>query len=422
MAWLYLGGGEAGVTVYDSLGLANNPINKATGLPVRCRQFSFAWPFRPANLFRQLGVSVWQGATELCGAYVFTDGTWRLFRGAFPGTTIASGIVGAVAPGQYYDTVLSGELDTVDGALELLVDGGVAVTFAGRTVPGAETYWDRRRIICNYDGISPTIETAHLRAMPDTRSGAKNYFIGFGGSAIDDDCICAPSLLLSTTVGTPVADELLTGGTSGATINASDFDDVSTYQDGGTARAWGYNATGTFVDGEAVTAPSGFAGLAVVPAAAADGGLEPPFMPLANWYLFPYVPQSNTGDPRELTNVGALASWAVAAQIPGNPSNYLENSSGMTETDSWNSSGNLLSNDTIGGFQFWFNARQTDASITHIEGSWIDSSGTNTTSPLVLPTDWAEIAGDVWGMRADGTALDPTDLTPTAVTAGTLLP
>jgi len=404
-------GEESGVQTFVGAGQGkNNPTNPSTGLPLRLREFSFAHPTYFDGMFGPY-VHIMQGGTVLCGAGIDANGTPFLFRGNV-GNVIASGAFGSVAPGKYYDLVLNGFLDSAAGSLQLQIDGLVAVTFAGQTVPGVETYMDRRELhFTGGSGIGPTQNAPYVRKMPDLRGGSWAIWGGGGGRPAWDDLVLgAPSLLLQGPQfghPAPVAGNVILGTTSLSTFIVSDYDDSSTFQalTGGTARIWGYGFTGPgFIDGENVSS-GGFSGNARVLASSTAEGLEAGSDPLGNMYVFPML--STADSSTTLTDVGVLASWEVAKQIPPNSANYLENSTAGALDDLWLAATDTLHTDEVVGVQMYADCRQTDPTIPNAILHWKDATGMNDSTPQPMPTSYGLVSGQAWAYQNDGTAIPP---------------
>lgn len=415
MATLSIDGGETGVNLWAN-GVLDNTVNKSTGVATRVRQGSWSWPFlRQAGSF--FGVGVGSGGNIICSAYCDPNGTLLAVRGNLfaGGVTLATGAFASVPAGVYTWLRFDFFLDGAVGSVAIYQDGVLACSASGVATTPGPIFTDYRMLASaagfNTPAVTLNSGAGALRSMPDGRRGNYSYQTTVGTAFFDDLVYCAPSLLLQgVRVGVPVAGNVITGGTSGATITVSDFDAGATFQGVGTSRIWGYSTTGTFVNGEALSGGGLAAGVAYVPTAAQTHGLEPQSDPLTNWFVFPMVSTADSG-PNQNTVVGGLPnSWQVAAQVPPNSANYLEDSAGVNQTDMWTATTNTLVDDTIGGVQMFENARQTDASIPNIQGIWVDATGTNTASPFPMPTSFGECAVEAWGMRNDGTAITPADV------------
>ena len=422
----------------------DNPTNNTPVLPrpMRIRQGSWSWPC-VSNGGNAMGISVFAGATPLFGAGIRQDGTPIIYVGVPNNINapIAVGIPGSIVLGRYVWMKLDFRIDDTDPGgggnpiLDLYVNGLLAVSYNLANVPAGVVYADRRFL--NTAGVtnqiySPDNTAGQQRQFPDGRQGAFNYFTNFGGhQQWDDLAYGAPSLLLATIIGgsTIAPGDVIVGPTG--TITASDYDTASSFQAGAAGRIWGYDVTGFFSNGDALVGPT-FAGTARVTAACASlvtggntQGLEPHSTSLLNWYDFPGKATANAG-PNQNTAIGAPSN-VIAAQTPPNPANYLENSTGfpgpaVAQTDKWLMFTNTLPTDRIGGVMMYPDARQTDASITHVESLWDDSTGANVGTPVDLPTSYSQCQQDVWAMRSDGTVITPADVNAPATIGITLSP
>ena len=424
MAGLIVDGAETGsIDPWSSFGGRNfadntTPPEGGPARPIRVRELATCEAAYHISGNAPEGQYVFQDGVCLCSWFIDNNGTVLLYRGDYwaGGTLIATSIFGRLPLDRYNYIRANVFLDSVAGTFDVYANGTLVASYVGNTVPAGQTYANRIGIAHN--GFS--VDASYPKhTMPDGRRGNYAFLClppGGNASFADDIYVSAPSILI-TGAGSIDAGDVITGPTG--TITSSDFDTGATFQGVGvTGRIWGYNVTGHFSNGDAVTVTSGtgtFIGTAVVGTSIAGSppwtkGCEPLSYGVDNAYGLPGVATADGAVQLTPVSGSGLANWQIAAQIPANSANYNENSTNVTQQDSYLANTNVLSTDTILAVCVYARAQLTDMNITTEFGTWTDSTGQNVGTPVDLPGSYNTLPSDVWTTRHDLTSITPADV------------